>query len=197
MKKIKFAAIPVLLLVFLSSCTSVRVLSDYDRETNFNDYKSYAFYKTGIDKAIISDLDKKRILKAIETEMSNRGLVKSQSPDILVSIFTKEQEQVDVYNNNFGWGWGGWGWGWGGFGPGWGWGFGPGWGWGGNNMVSTRTQGSLYIDLIDANKKELVWQGKGVGTLANTKNIEKKEERIKEFVAEIMQQYPPNTLVGK
>ncbi|MFT4833020.1 MAG: hypothetical protein ACI815_002684, partial [Psychroserpens sp.] len=28
-------------------------------------------------------------------------------------------------------------------------------------------------------------------TLNNTKNIEKKEERIKEFVAEILKAYPP------
>jgi len=187
-----------MVLLFLSSCTSVRVLSDYDRGTDFKAYKSYAFYKTGIDKAQISDLDKKRILRAIETEMGNRGFVKSESPDILVSIFTKESEQVDVYNNNFGWGWGGWGWGgfgWGGFGPGWGWGGGFGPGWGGNN-VSTRTEGSLYIDLIDAKNRELVWQGKGSGTLNNTKNIEKKEMRIKEFVAEILTQYPPNAVAS-
>jgi len=182
------------LVLFLASCTSVRVLSDYDKDANFTNYKSYAFYKTGIDKAQISDLDKKRILRAIESEMGTRGFTKSDSPDILVSIFTKESEQVDVYNNNFGWGWGGWGWG--GFGPGWGWGgFGPGWGWGGPN-VSTRTQGSLYIDLIDAKNKELVWQGKGDGTLNNTRNIEKKEMRIKEFVSEIMTQYPPNAVAS-
>jgi len=192
MKKMKFLALPALVLLFLSSCTSVRVLSDYDKGTDFNSYKSYAFYKTGIDQAQISDLDKKRILRAIETEMGSRGFVKSQNPDILVSIFTKEREQVDVYNNNFGWGWGGWG-GWG-FGPGWGWG-GFGSGWGGSN-VSTRTEGSLYIDLIDAKKKELVWQGKGEGTLSNTKNIEKKEIRIKEFVAEILTQYPPNAMAS-
>lgn len=198
MKKMKFLALPVLLVLFLSSCTSVRVLSDYDRGANFNTYKSYAFYKTGIDQAQISDLDKKRILRAIETEMGSRGFVKSESPDILVSIFTKEREQVDVFNNNFGWGWGGgWGWGWGGFGPGWGWGgFGPGWGWGGNT-VSTRTEGSLYIDLIDAKRKELIWQGKGEGTLGNNKNIEKKEARIQEFVSEILQQYPPNAIASK
>ncbi len=197
MKKLKLLALPVFVLLFLSSCTSVRVLSDYDKDTDFNSYKSYAFYKTGIDKAQISDLDKKRILRAIETEMGTRGFVKSQNPDILVSIFTKEREQVDVYNNNFGWGWGGFGWGPGwGFGPGWGWGgFGPGWGWGGSN-VSTRTEGSLYIDLIDAKNKELVWQGKGEGTLSNTKNIEKKEMRIKEFVAEILTQYPPNAVAS-
>lgn len=109
-------------------------------------------------------------------------MVKSENPDVLVSIFTKEQEQVDVYNNYWG---GGWGWSpyyWGGFGPGWGW---------NSPAVSTRTQGSLYIDLIDAQNKELVWQGKGVGSLNNTRDIEKKEARIKEFVYEILQQYPP------
>ena len=190
MKKVKIAVIPVLMLLLLGSCTSVQVLSDYDKEANFNGYKSYAFYKTGIDKAQISDLDKKRILRAIETEMSNRGFVKSENPDILVSMFTKEREQVDIYNNY--WGRGGFGWGWSPFYYGRG-GLG---GFGGNN-VSTRTEGSLYIDLIDTKSKELVWQGRGVGTLNNIKNIEKKELRIKEFVSEILKAYPPNALAAK
>ncbi|MBC30564.1 MAG: hypothetical protein CMH48_06925 [Muricauda sp.] len=186
MKTFKAFVLPLLTLVFLSSCVSVRVVADYDREVDFEDYKTYAFYKTGIDKAQISDLDKRRILKAIEAEMGAKGFVKSQDPDILVSIFTKEREQVDVYNNNFGWGWGWGGW----YNP---WVWGPGWGWGaawGPN-VSTRTQGSLYIDLIDAESKQLVWQGRGVGTLNNTSNVEKKEERIREFVSQILEKYPP------
>lgn len=113
MKKFKILAAPVLFLLMFSACSSVQVLSDYDREADFNAYKSYAFYKTGIDKAQISDLDKKRILRAIESEMSKRGgFVKSENPDILVSIFTKEKEQVDIYNNYWGggggFGWGGW-----------------------------------------------------------------------------------------
>ncbi len=181
----------MLAVFMLSSCSSIQVLSDYDQQADFNGYKSYAFYKTGIDKAQISDLDKKRILRAIEAEMQSRGFVKSENPDLLVSIFTKEQERVDIYNNNFGWG-GAWGWG---YNP---YAWGPGWGWGwGGNSVSTRTQGSLYIDLIDTKSKELVWQGKGEGTLANTNNIEKKEQRIKEFVSQILEQYPPNAVALK
>ncbi len=84
MKTMKILALPIMALLFLSSCVSVRVLSDYDREADFNGYKSYAFYKTGIDKAHISDLDKKRILKAIDAELSSRGMVKSENPDVLV-----------------------------------------------------------------------------------------------------------------
>ena len=128
-------------------------------------------------------------MRAIDAEMSARGFTKSQEPDLLVSIFTKEREEVDVFNNNIGWGWG-----WGGFYNPWIWG--PGWGWGGGNMVSTRTEGSLYIDLIDAKSKELVWQGRGVGTLNNIKNIEKKEKRIREFVSEILEEYPPANRVA-
>ncbi|MBU2906646.1 MULTISPECIES: DUF4136 domain-containing protein [Arenibacter] len=186
MKKIKFLIVPILVLLFASSCTSVRVLSDYDKEANFNSFKTYAFYKTGIDKAQISDLDKKRILKAIDAEMSSRGYVKSENPDMLLSIFTKERQQVDVYSNY--WGAGFYGWGWSPFY----------WGspyYGGNN-VSTRTEGSLYIDIIDAKNKELVWQGRGVGTLNNIRNMEKKEKRIKEFVSEILEAYPPGSAMN-
>ena len=181
MKKIILFAIPLLLLV-ITSCSSVNVLSDYDKEVSFNEYKTYAFYKTGIDKAQISDLDKKRILKAIETEMAAKGFQKSNSPDILISIFTKEKEQVNVYRNT-----GFYGGFYGGFYPYY-WGR-P--GFNNGNQITTNTQGSLYIDLIDAKKKELVWQGKGVGTLNETKSIEKKEQRIKEFVSKILTQYPP------
>lgn len=174
-----FRVLPILMVTFLmTSCSSVRVASDYDRAADFNSYKTFAFFKTGIDKAEISDLDKRRILRAIEAEMMAKGFTKSENPDLLVSIFTKSQERVNVYNNT--WGLGGWGWG----------GFGPGWGWGWNQpMVSTSTQGTLFIDLIDANKKELVWQGIGRGYISQDMN--RKEERIKEFVMKIMEKYPP------
>tara|TARA_R110002050_G_scaffold204522_4_gene340229 strand:- start:164815 stop:165372 length:558 start_codon:yes stop_codon:yes gene_type:complete len=180
MKIVNLLALPLLTLLVLSSCTSVRVLTDYDKNANFNAYKTYAFYKTGIDKAQISDLDKKRILHAIDDEMSARGFTKSENPDILVSIFTKEREQVDIYNNYWR---GGFGWGWNPYFYG-----GPGMY---GNQVSTRTEGSLYIDLIDAKDKQLVWQGKGIGSLYQTKKMEKKEARIKEFVSEILEAYPP------
>jgi len=42
---------------------------------------------------------------------------------------------------------------------------------------------------MNANKKELIWQGQGTGYL--TKNMEKKEARIKEFVSKILEKYPP------
>ena len=52
-----------------------------------------------IDKVEISDLDKRRILRAIEASLLAKGFVKSSNPDLLVSMFTKSREQINVWNN--------------------------------------------------------------------------------------------------
>ena len=104
MKTLKL--LPLLLLFLMASCSSVRVSADYDTTTNFTKYKTFAFYKKGIDKVDISDLDKRRILKAVESELMAKGFTKSENPDVLVNIFTKSRQKVDVYNNHhmyFGW----------------------------------------------------------------------------------------------
>jgi hypothetical protein len=155
------------------SCSSVRVAADYDKAADFNSYKTFAFFKSGIDNAQISDLDKRRILRAIEAELLAKGFTKSENPDLLVSLFTKSREKINVYNNGYG-----------AYGYGWGWS--P---WYSNSYATSSTEGSLYIDLIDAKKKELVWQGIGRGYLSES--MKKKEERINEFVMKIMEKYPP------
>ncbi len=175
MKFFKITAVLVLLALGFTSCSSVRVASDYDQQVDFNQYKSFAFFKPGIDKAEISDLDKKRILRAIEEEMIAKGFTKSEEPDVLVSIFTKTNENINIYQNRFGYGYG--------------WGWNP-WFWGsGANTITTTSEGTLYIDLIDAEGKELVWQGMGTAALA--KEVNRKQERINEIVEQIMEKYPP------
>lgn len=171
MKKAFFLLFSVVMLI---SCSSVKVTTDYDSKVDFSKYKTFAFYKTGIDKAEISDLDKKRILRAIETELLALGFKKSKKPDMLVSIFTKSREKVNINQSNFGYGFG--------------WGWNP---WMNRNVnVSQYTEGTLFIDFIDKKRKELVWQGIGTGAL-KIQNREKKEARIKEFVKEIISKFPP------
>ena len=176
MKNLKF--IPVLVLFLLMvSCQAVHVNSDFDKNVDFSQFKTYAFYKNGIDKVEISDLDKKRILRSIDNQMQKKGFTKSETPDMLINIFTKERQQVDVNQFNAGFGYG-WGFGWNPF-------F-----WGGNQTaVNQYTEGTLYIDLIDAKKKEMIWQGEGNGNL--TQKSDKKDEVINEFVTRILEQYPP------
>jgi hypothetical protein len=174
---LKTTAIMVVLALAIQSCGSVRVVSDYDTSVDFSQYKSFAFYKTGIDKAKINDIDKRRIMKSIESNLLAKGFNISEQPDLLVSIYTKSVENIDVDEDyRFGYGWGTWS---------------P-WyrGVGGAYTVSRSTKGVLYIDLIDANKKELVWQGVGTGYL--TTDVKEKEELIQKFVSEIIESYPPS-----
>jgi len=163
-----------LLILFISliflSCSSVRVTTDYNNEVDFSSYKTYAFSKKGIDKAQINELDKKRILKALEIELSSIGLRKNSiDPDIVVSIFTGVNEQINITNsyNYLGYS------------------YGP---WYDFNYNTSTTQGTLYIDIIDFKKNELVWQGIGKGYISE--NTKRKEEQIKSFVNKILLQYP-------
>lgn len=169
--------IPLLGILALASCNTVQVASDYDNTVNFQEFKTYAFLKEGVDEVKISDLDKKRILKAIDEEMSAKGYTKSTNPDLLINIFTDAKQVVSV--NHYG------GWGYGFYRP---WGWNP-WMWGpAYPMVSTSTEGVLYIDVLSAKNKELIWQGKGTGYL--TYKQSKKDQRIKEFTNKVMQSFP-------
>jgi len=176
MKILKYFSL--ILLFTVISCVSVKVTSDYDSKTDFSKFKTFAFYKKGIDKVDLSDLDKRRILKAIESELIAKGLTKSKTPDFLVNIFTKSHQNIDVYNNRY-YGW-------------YPWYYAPGYYGGGmyDNVVKS-TEGTLFIDFIDTHKKALAWQGVGVGFLNFTANKAKKDVRIKEFVTEILKKYPP------
>jgi hypothetical protein len=153
----------------------VRVATDYDAKTDFTTYKTFAFYKKGIDKAKISDLDKRRILRAIESEMLAKGFTKSNNPDLLVSIFAKSRKKVNIdtragYPNGFGY---------------------PSYYYLNNSVrVTKQTEGTLFIDLIDAKNKKMIWQGIGSGAL-RAKTGPKKEEKIQFFVKEILLKYPP------
>lgn len=158
------------LIIGLSACSSIRVTSDYETGTDFSQYKSFAFYKTGVDKAPISDIDKRRILKSIETELLAKGLVKSETPDVLISIFTKSREQIDIYESH----------------------------WTPyyynpyqTTQISKYTEGTLFIDLIDPDGKKLIWQGIGSGFLTKSSKPEKREANIQLFVKEIMEKFPP------
>ncbi|WP_309642612.1 DUF4136 domain-containing protein [Flavobacterium sp.] len=174
MKTIKL--LPLLLLYLVVSCGSVHVNTDYDKAVDFTQYKTYAYYKTGIDKVEISDLDKKRILRSIDEAMLAKGFTKTDTPDLLININAKSEKNVNMNQFYAGYGYG-WGFGWSPY-------------WGGGTSLTTSTDGILTIDLIDAKKKELIWQGEGSGYL--TKDTNEKDENIKEFVTKILAQYPPD-----
>jgi hypothetical protein len=88
-------------------------------------------------------------------------MTKSDNPDVLINIFTK-REKVSVNQFNAGWGYG------------WGWGWNP-YIWGGQQTSQLQTLKEPFIDLIDAKKQELIWQGEGVGYITKIELTKRKE----------------------
>jgi hypothetical protein len=175
------------LLIFsagLSACSSTKITSDFDKAADFTEYKDFHYLGWAKDSdQILNDLDKTRIENAFANEFARRGIkfVDQSEADATVSLFivVDQKTSTTAYTDHYG-------------GMGYGYGY-PTWGWGGG-MSTTRYQeydyldGTLVVDVFDAESKKLVWQGVASGTInENTKN---REDRINRVAAAIMDQYP-------
>ncbi len=157
------------------SCSPLQVSSDYDKTANFIKYKTFSFHDKGIEKLLLNDLDKRRVINAVTNELVAKGMQlasKESQPDIIVNILASNKEKVDVnYYNDPYWGW-------------------YNYPWGANQAsINKYTEGTLIIDFIDHNKNTLVWQGKGTGFRVD--NIQNKDETIKDAINIIISHYPP------
>jgi len=164
--------------------TSTRITSDFDKEADFTKYKDFHYlgWAQHSDQ-IINDLDKARIENAFANEFAKRGIkfVDQSEADATVSLFivVDQKTSTTAYTDHYG-------------GMGYGYGY-PAWGWGGG-MSTTRYQeydyldGTLVVDVFDAESKKLVWQGVASGTI--NENTKSREERINRVAASIMDQYP-------
>lgn len=177
MKKKIYVLISSLIVVLsLISCSSLYATYDYDQKANFFNYKTFCFHAKELDKLEINDLDKRRIVASISKNLEEKGLKKIENKaDLFVKISFFTKEKVNVYNN--------WPYGYIRYGPWWS------GGWGMQQQIQKYNEGSILIDLIDANTNLLVWQGKG-GSL-NLDELEEKEQRIQAVVKAILINYPP------
>ena len=174
MKNLIFKSALFLIFISLTSCGSIKVASDYDSEADFSNYKTFAFYKSGIDKVEISDIDKKRILKSIQNTLFAKGLTIDENPDILINIATKSAENIYIDNNFYSPYYTGWY---------------PYYGNSYRRIAYSTSEGALYIDVIDTKSKQLIWQGKGIGVLSSNKS--NRDELVNDFVTKILEVYPP------
>jgi hypothetical protein len=158
-------------IALFSSCSSVRVVYDYDSTIDFNNYSTFAFSKQEIEKLEISDIDKKRILNSIEQSMKEKGYDFSSSPDLIINISTKSREDIYINQsyNRFGFGW-------------------YGFPYEQTYRPNSRIIGLLYIDVLDGKTKNLIWQGNGSGSLYSNKFS--RDELILNFVNEVMESFP-------
>jgi len=179
----RIALVPALAIAgLLSACASgPTIRSDYDHSADFAQYRSFGFMSPlGTDKAGYSTLLTERLKTATRGQMEMRGYAYSeQSPDLLINFNAKLQEKTQVtpaapigpyygYRAGF---YGGW----------------PGYAWG--NDVYQYTEGTLNIDLIDAKRKQLVWEGVSVGVI-NDKETAASSQNVEASVAQIFQKYP-------
>ena len=172
--KINSILFTMLFSLSILSCGSIKVASDYDSDADFSNYKTFAFYKSGIDKVEISDIDKKRILKSIQNTLLNKGLTIDENPDILINIATKSSENIYIDNSFYSPYYTGWY---------------PYYGRGHRQVAYSTSQGALYIDVIDTKSKQLIWQGKGIGVLSSKKAD--RDELVNNYVTKILEVYPP------
>jgi hypothetical protein len=155
----------VLLCAGVSSGQQVK--TDYDRSTNFAQYKTYSWEKVQTqDQLWVS-----RIKEAVNASLAAKGLtpVESGGDVSIVAIETTQNQQtLNTFYDGFG---GGWRWrGFGGFGD-------------ATTTTETYKVGTLVVDLFDAHTKTLIWRGSSSDTLSdksdkNIKNLDKGVQKM-------------------
>lgn len=179
MKKL---VILVSFLIAAASCSTIKVSSDFDRTAGFASYKTYAFTAEALNLPL-DDINKNRVLNAVEAELTAKGFTKvADDPDVLIDINIKAVQQTTATASTSGTG--------GYYGRGYRYGYGGGFSTTTINY-DTYTDGTMFIDMIDAQKQQLVWQGRGTKTLDPDASPQKREDNIDYAVKQIFTKYPP------
>jgi len=150
---------------------------------NMSAYKTYGWITPlATDKAGYSTIVTSNLKRAVQNEMSIRGFVyDAANPDLQINFFTNVENRTETYSVPSA------GVGYYGYRGGYGYGFGvPIY-----NDVETRNYkvGTLSIDVVDARRKELVWEGILEGTLSK-KAMEDPAGAINSAVRQIFTTFP-------
>lgn len=162
------------------------VRADYDRNTDFGQYRTYGFVtQSDTDAREFKSLATQLLETAASREMQARGYQPAVEPDLVINFQGKMEEKTDIVSTPapyYGptWGYAGW------YGAPYG-----GFGYGGGTDVSTRRYnvGTIIIDIVDREKRQVVWQG-GIEGEVSKKALANKEQSINRAVAEIFKKYP-------
>lgn len=165
----------LLIIITASSCAPIYVDYDYERGTDFNTYKTYNYYsdlETGL-----SELDTKRLLDALDTQMQAKGFTLSETPDFFVNVVSSEYEASN--RNTVGVGVGG----------------------GGRNVGGGISIGlpigqpkmnrEIVFEFIDENSIGLFWQAVSESGFSPNASPEKREMRLNKIVTKVLSGFPP------
>ncbi len=174
--------LPSILFLFATTLFAQKVTTDYDKTIDFSQYKTYQFLGWQNDSDLImNDLDKKRLRDAFIAELDARKMVQSETGDMAISLFivVNQKTSTSAYTNYYG-------------GSSYRYGRGGGY-WGGGHASTTYTesdylQGTLVMDVFDAESKLQIWQGVAKGTIQE--KPEKREKSIPKTVGKLMKKFP-------
>jgi hypothetical protein len=168
--------------IFVAGCATGPVATaDYDRSVDFSAYRTFGFLDPlGTDVAGYESLVTQTLKAATRREMEARGYAYAEAnPDLLINFNAKLAKQTQVtqtpappmyygYRRGIYGGWSGYGY---------------------DTQVSQYTEGTLNIDIVDARRKQLVWEGVAVGRVTE-KQRQDRQTAISAAVAEIFSKYP-------
>ncbi len=178
------------IVVLLASAVSIaygyKARVDFDHGASFGNYKTYTWAQMpdAADEqgSFPNQLMRDRITGFIEEALAARKLKRVPSGgDLQISyqLRVEEQPEYTTFGNGFG-----------PVGPGWGWD--PGWNWGtgfSTTTMQTFYSGTLTINLQDATRKKLVFQGSSTQDISS--KPEKNTKRFCKAVNDIFDNYPP------
>lgn len=160
--------------------------SDYDKSADFAKYHTFNFVKTPSTETLgYGNLITQQMESSIKAELEKRGYMQSENPDLLVNFSGKLQEKADVQSTGGGYyygyrGYGAW----------------PGYAYGSDVYTVRYTVGTINIDLIDAARNQMVWEGVAVGEVTK-KHLENREAAVAKAVEKIFTRYPFRAGVGQ
>jgi hypothetical protein len=158
------------------------IRSDYDKSVDFGQYRTYNFFAdAGPDSTSYQGLFTQYMVDAIDREMQSRGYQKSDNPDLLVNFNANFQDKTKVTTTPSMGGYYGYR---GGYYGAWG-----GYGYGTETHVSQYTEGTFNIDLVDAKRKQLVWEAVAVGRIKED-SFDNLQQKVNEGVPQFFAQYP-------
>jgi hypothetical protein len=169
-----FASVGIALL-FATASFAQQVKTDYDRSTDFSQYKTYSWEKVQTQDALWTP----RIKEAVDAALAAKGWTQVASGGnvaIVAVEMTQNQQTLNTFYDGLG---GGWGW--------------RRFGGGGFGEATTTTEnykvGTLVVDLFDANSKNLIWRGSASDTLSN--KSEKNIKNLDKGVQKMFDHFPP------
>jgi hypothetical protein len=164
--------IAIITLAAITGCSSISISTDFDSNADFAGYKTFGWMKQsdsgeGYDYSGLVD---ERIKSAADKQLQAKGLTKATTDtDLLVVYHAGKKEQLEVED----WGYGGW------------------WGVGGGEAYSYE-EGTLIVDLVDANTKKMVWRGTAKKAMSDNPSPEERDAAIDEAIQKMFEKYPPS-----